>query len=256
MPLSSMKQWYKFVLFYLWVAPHALLAVLAVLMFLRRLHKSVPVFFVYAVYETVGFALRFASYLMASGPRNGYRYVFITTLGGSIALRFGIIQEIFQNIFREYSRLEKMATAAMRWITCLLLLAAVAVAFDYSGTLSDDLLAGIALLDRSAAIIQAGLLLFVFLISSMFGLSWRSFVFGIALGFGIFASTDLAVAALHLTRLSEHSRDLLDLLPTGSYHVSVLVWLGYLLTVEKPVSTYASAVPELDRWSEELEQSR
>jgi hypothetical protein len=193
---------------------------------------------------------------MSSGPRTLYRYSFIATLAGSIALRFGIIQEIFQDVFRDYSHLKKLATAAMRWITGLLALAAIAVAFYYSGSLSDDLMAGVALLDRSVAIIQAGLLLFLFLFSRMFGLSWRSFVFGIAIGFGIFASTELAVAALHLSHLTEHSKDLLDLLPTGSYHVSVLVWFSYLLTAERPVSTYTATVPELDRWSGELERSR
>jgi hypothetical protein len=56
--------------------------------------------------------------------------------------------------------------------------------------------------------------------------------------------------------LSEHSRYLLDLLPTGSYHVSVLVWLGYLLKAEKPVRAAAYPVPEIEQWSGELERSQ
>ena len=111
------------------------------------------------------------------------------------------------------------------------------------------------LLDRSVAIIQAGLLLFLFLFSRMFGLSWRSYTFGIALGFGIFASTELAGWTVRLTALTEHSKDLLDLLPTGSYHVSVLVWLGYLVAAEKPVGAATYTVPEMDQWSGELERS-
>ncbi len=80
--------------------------------------------------------------------------------------------------------------------------------------------------------------------------------FGIALGFGIFASTELAYWALRLTELSEHAKDLLDLLPTGSYQISVLVWIGYLRTLEKPVSVSHYTIPELDRWSGELERPR
>jgi hypothetical protein len=116
-------------------------------------------------------------------------------------------------------------------------------------------MAGIALLSRSVAIIQAGLLLVLFLFSRIFGLSWHSCTFGIALGFGVFASTELAVSALHLTDLTEHSKDLLDLLPTGSYHVSVLVWLGYMLATEKPVGAATYSVPEVDQWSGELERT-
>ncbi len=119
-----------------------------------------------------------------------------------------------------------------------------------------SLLSGVMLLDRSVAIIQAGLLLFLFLFPRVLGLSWRSYTFGIALGFGIFASTELAYWAIRLTDLTERAKDLLDLLPTGSYHVSVLVWIVYLLAAEKPVNVHAYTVPELDRWSGELERPR
>jgi hypothetical protein len=251
-----MVQWYKFVLFYLWIAPHALLAVVPVLMFLRRLHRKFPLFFVYTLYETLGFLLRFAAYMIGHGLGGVYRYVFLVTAAGSTALRFGIIQEIFNNVFHEYPRLMGIATASMRWITGILLVSAVLLAVYSSGAVPDHFLTGIMLLDRSVAIIQAGLLLFLFLFSRMFGLSWRSYTFGIALGFGIFASTELAYWAVRLTDLTEHSKDLLDLLPTGSYHVSVLVWLGYLVAAEKPVGAAAYTAPEMDQWSGELERSR
>ncbi len=250
-----MMQWYKFVLHYLWIAPHALLAVVSVLMFVRRLHKTFPIFFLYTLYETIEFLLLFVIAGIAPTHRVLYRYVFTATLAGSIALRFGIIQEIFNHVFRDYSRLETLGAASMRWLTALLAVAAILLAFYSSGTVPDSLLSGVALLSRSVAIIQAGLLLFLFLFSHMFGLSWRSYAFGIAVGFGIFASTELAVSALHLTDLTEYSKDLLDLLSTGSYHVSVLVWLVYLLAAEKPVVAATDAVPEMDQWSGELERT-
>ncbi len=253
-----MEQWYKFVLLYLWIAPHALLVLVPVLMFVRRLYKSFPVFFAYSWYEIVVFLLLFFHRNAAMAPTQKvfYRYVFIATLAGSAALRFGVIQEMFNNVFHGYSRLETLATAAMRWVTGFLMLAAVVTAFYSSGTISDNVMAGVAVLDRSVAIIQAGLLLFLFLFSRMFGLSWRSFVFGIGLGFGILASIDLAVWALRLSNSSVPFVRWLNLVLTGSYHVSVLVWLGYLLTAEKPVRSASYTVPELDQWSGELEHPR
>ena len=131
-----MVQWYKFVLFYLWIAPHALLAVVPVLMFLRRLHRKFPLFFVYTLYETLGFLLRFAAYTIGHGLGGLYRYVFLVTAAGSTALRFGIIQEIFNNVFRDYPRLMGIATASMRWITGILLLSAVLLALYSSGAVS------------------------------------------------------------------------------------------------------------------------
>jgi hypothetical protein len=252
-----MAQWYKFVLYYLWIAPHVLLAVVPVLMFVRCLHKSFPVFFLYTLYETLEFLLRFAAYTVGHGLGGGlYRYVFIATLAGSTALRFGIIREIFNHILCDYPRLEKLAAVSMRWITGLLVVVAIVSAFYSSGTAPDNLMLGVKVLERSVTIIQAGLMLFLFLFSRMFGLSWRSFVFGIALGFAIFASTMLAAWTLELTALNEHSKQMLDLVPTGSYHVSVLVWLGYLLAGEKPVGADTYTAPEMDQWSEELERSQ
>jgi len=251
-----MAQWYKLVLYYLWIAPHVLLVGVPVLMYVRRLHKDFPIFFVYTLYETFEFLLLFVAYMIGRDTGNLYRYLFTATLVGSTALRFGVIQEIFNNVFRGYSRLETLAAVSMRWITGLLLLAAISSVLYSAGAVPENLLGMIRLLGRSVAIIQAGLLLFLFLFSRMFGLSWRSFVFGIALGFAIFASTELAKWTLELTNLTRYARGLLDLLPTGSYHVSVVVWMGYLLAAEKPVGTPTHPVPELDQWSGELERSR
>jgi hypothetical protein len=251
-----MENLLKVVLYYLWIAPHVLLAVLSVLIFVRRLHKQFPIFFVYCLYETLVFFLLFYIRAVLPAQKNLYRDVFIATLAGSTALRFGIIQEIFNNIFRDYPRVEVIATSSTRWVTGLLLIGAVVIAGYSSENIPDNLMAGIALLDRSVIVIQAGLLIFLFLFSRLFGLSWRSYTLGIALGFGIFASTELAYWALRLIDLSEHAKDLLDLLPTGSYHVSVLVWLGYLAVAEKPVGIPTCSVPEIDRWSGELERTR
>jgi hypothetical protein len=251
-----MGHWYKFVLYYLWIAPHALLAIAPVLMFLRRLHRKFPFFFVYTLYETLGFLFRFAAYTVGHGLGGLYRYVFLVTAAGSTALRFGIIQEIFDNAFRDYFRLRQVAATSMRWLTGFLVLAAGFTTFYSSGGAPDNLMVGVRLLERSVTIIQAGLLLFLFLFSRLFGLSWRSHAFGIALGFAIFASTEIAGWTLGLTALSEHSKDLLDLLPTGSYHVSVLVWLGYLVAAEKPVGAAACPAPEIDQWSGALERFR
>lgn len=247
---------YKVILYSLWIGPHLFLAVLAVLMYRRGLQRKFPTFFLYTLYEVLVFLLLFTCRMIGHSLSGVYRSVFIGTAIGSVVLRFGIIQEIFNNLFQDYPRLTEVGTLSMRWLTGILLVAAVLLALYSSGTISDHMLSGVMLLDRSVAIIQAGLLLFLFCVPSVLGLTWRTYTFGIALGFGIFASTELAYWALRLTELSEHAKDLLDLLPTGSYQVSVLVWIGYLRTLEKPVPVSHYTIPELDRWSGELERPR
>lgn len=251
-----MVHYYKFVLYYLWIAPHALLIPIAVIMYGRRLYKTFPIFFAYIVYEILQFLLLFTCYLITHALGTLYRDVFIATMILSTALRFGIIQEIFNNVFRDYPRLERLAAVSMRSITVLLVIAATFSVIYTSGTVPDNLMAGVRLLERSVTIIQVGLLLFLFVFSRVFGLSWRSYILGIAFGCALYASAQLAEWTISLMSLSEHAKELLDLLPTGSYHVSALIWLGYLLAAEKPVHATANAMPEIERWSGELERSR
>lgn len=251
-----MVQWYKFVLFYLWIAPHVLLVIVPVLMYVRRLHRKFPLFFAYTLYEVIVFLLLFTTHWWGHGLAGMYRSLFTVTALGSTVLRFGIIQELFNSVLQGYPRLMLIASRSMLWITGILLVSAIVLAVYSPGVVTDHLLKGVALLDRSIAIIQAGMLFFLFLFSRMLGLLWRSVAFGIALGFGIYASAELIVSALRLTDLTDHAKDLLDLLPTGTYHVSVLLWLGYLLAAEKPVNAYSGTVPELELWSSELERSR
>jgi hypothetical protein len=250
-----MMHGYRFLLYYLWIAPHILLALVAIVMRVKRLDVSFPLFAIYTWYEVAEFVLLFAIAVTKLIQGMLYMRVFLVTLAVSTALRFGILQEIFNNVFREHGRADAIARVLLRWTTGILLAAAISCAIFAPGPTSSSLIAATAWLGRGIAIIQCGLVLFLLVFSRLIGLSLQSYVFGIALGFGILSTVELANWAMRSGDLTESTRKALDLLTTGSYHVAVLLWLAYLIVPAKRVLQHAD-VPagDVEQWNRELER--
>jgi hypothetical protein len=250
-----MSRWYKFLFFYLWIAPHVLLAAVAVLLWSRNLFKSFPVFVLYVWYEIAEFVLLFT--IATTGLSKGAWYVraYLVSLAMSTALRFGVIQEIFNNVFRDHGPVDALARVSIRWTTGFLLAAAILIATFAPGPTSNNLITGAAWIGRGIAIIQCGLVLFLLLFSELLGLRLQNYVFGIALGFGILASVELANWAMHTRDLSEPMARALNLLPTAGYLVAVLVWLGYLFApATEMLRPHDVPVGDVDQWNRELER--
>ena len=250
-----MMHWDKLLSLYLWIAPHLLLAVVAVLLWKRRLHIEFPVFVVYVWYEIAEFIVLFA--ISGTGPHHRVWYfrVFLITLAISVALRFGVIQEIFNNMFQEQGKLDSLARVSLRWTTGFLLLGAVLIPIFASGQTSNNLIADLAWLGRGIAIIQCGLVLFLLVFSRLYGLSVQSYLFGIALGFGILSSVELANWAMRAEGPSVSTARALNLLTTGGYHIAVLIWLGYLIAPARVmVQPHELPAGDVHHWNTELER--
>jgi len=247
--------WDRLLLFYLWVAPHLLLGVIAALLWKRRLHFEFPVFALYVWYEIAEFIVLFT--ISKTGlNQNWYVRIFPLTLAISAVLRFGVIQEIFNNIFGEERKLKALARISLRWITACLILGAILVSIFAFDQTSNTLIAGAAWVGRAVAIIQCGLVLFLFLFSGMLGVSLQSHVFGIALGFGILSSVQFANSAMRAGELSGSMARVLNLLSTGGYHIAVLIWLGYLIVpARKSIQPPDEPVMcDVHHWNNELER--
>jgi hypothetical protein len=250
-----MMYWHKLLLLYLWIAPHLLLAVVAVLLWKHRLHIKFPVFVVYVYYEMAEFFVLFAISETGLHQQVWYFRFFLITLAISAVLRFGVIQEIFNNMFQKQGKVESLARVSVRWTTGFLLLGSVLIPIFASGQISNNLIADIAWLGRGVAIIQCGLVFFLLAFSRLYGLSVQTYMFGIALGFGILSSVELANWAMRTVGLSESTARALNLLTTGGYHIAVLIWLGYLIAPARAiVQPRELHVGELHHWNTELER--
>ncbi len=246
--------WYKVLSLFLWVTPHVLLGVLAVILFRRRLYREFPVFFASVLYEIAEFILLFVLYSV-SGAGTQYAYAFSATLLLSIAVRFGVIDEVSKDLLRESPFLRISAKRLLRGVAGLLLVMGVLFAVYAPGDNAVRWHAGVSVIDRGAAMVQCGLLLSLLLFSHFLGLSWRRPALGITLGLGILTSVDLATSALRAEFTGGAARQLLNLLVTGASLICVSLWIGYLWAPELEPAASLAVVPhdEVETWNKELQ---
>src|ERR1017187_1857104 len=245
--------WHKVLSLFLWITPPVLLGVLAVVLCKRGLYREFPVFFAYVLYEIAGFVSLFALSSILGVTSEQYAYAFSVAVLLGIALRFGVIDEVSKDLFRESQFLKISAKRLLRSVACLLLVVGVLFAVYAPGNNSVRWHAGISVVNRGAAMVQCGLLLSLLLFSRFLGLSWRRPAFGITLGLGVLSSVDLAAYAVR-AEFTDAWVPYLNLLITGTYLVCVSIWIGYLLVPElKPASLEVLPHEEVETWNREFQ---
>ena len=245
----------KLLWYYLWIAPHLLQIGIAGIMFQRKLIRLFPYFFAYTCFEVFEFGLLLASDRFHIGKVSYFSLYSVTAVVSTI-LRFGIILEILRQLSSSYAVLERVLKPLFRWVTIGLLIAALALAVYAGGDRSNRSWFVMNMLDRTALILQMGLLAGLFSFSRYLTLSWRNQVFGIALGLGVYATVDLVAAAI-LSQTGFLYATLLDYTSMAAYQCSVLIWIFYLLRRERNRSDDVSDLPthhDVEAWNEELER--
>jgi len=240
---------------YLWIAPDILLLITAWMMLRLGLFREFPMFLSYAVFESLQGATLFI--LDHSSAISGVAYWNAHWAGMlvSIVLRFAVIHEIFASVFRPYPALIGFSRLLIRWTTVLLLFAAVILTASAAMD-TPFLLSGVHLLNRAVGLVQSGLLVLLFIFCAYFRLSWRAYTYGIAMGLGIFASVDLATAALRVWLGTPAAGSyVFDFVTMTTYHCCVLIWLVYML-VPEAASQSVQDVPDhnLEQWSAEMQR--
>jgi hypothetical protein len=250
-----MFQPHSFLWHYLWVAPNVLLALLALLMWKRGLHREFPAFFCYAVFEASGGILLYAVDVSPSVSATVFwwSYLFFLVVEGFI--KFVVIGEVFTRLLSSYPPLGRLAKVLICSVGTVLVFTATIIA-SYANPTPFWLISTTRVLGRSVSVVQCGLIVFLFIFAAHFHLRWGRSIFGIILGFGITASVYLAYWALVADWLFQQNSYLLDFVNMATYHVCVLIWFYYLLLPQKSVTTSAVALPEhnLELWNRELER--
>ncbi len=242
--------------YYLWIAPHLLLVGVFFVMWRRRLIQPFPWFFAYVAGEVAQFPVLLCSRFLPSMTGEVYFRLYYICMAVSTAFRFGIIAGALRQLFRQAPALQHSGRQLFRWLTAILLLAGLGIAAYAGGNTSDRVWFLVNVLNRTALILQTGLLVALFAITRYLGLSWRNQTLGICLGLGLYACVDLVAAAIR-SQTGPAYNVALNYFSMSAYHASTVIWLVYLLAPERALMRVAPTEQEhvnAEAWNRELER--
>ena len=228
------------------------LAILAALV-RRDLLKDLRWFFSYTAFqvlvtvvETVEIALKVSDLT--------YFYTFYIAELFSIALALCVIYEVFGSVLRPYDGLRNLGGKLYLYASVALGLVALATVVFGSGAETYRFVQVINLSQLGLRAVQVGLLVLLFITARALALSWRSYSFGIALGYGTYAIVDLALSAIRVKYGLPVLR-LVSLLGPLAYIVAIAIWSWYILQPER-IAQLVRVIPynDIAKWNEKLEE--
>lgn len=238
----------------LWAAQPLLEGALAYSLWRRKLHRDFPVFFAYLLAQIAMFCILFPIVTWASNAffNRYWYYIDWGTTAIGIGLGLKVLHEIAMDVFRPFPTLKDLGTVLFRWAALVMLLVGVVVA---ASTTSDMpiLEQAVIAVQRCVRLAQMGLVLFLLMFASYFRIHWRHRSFGLALGFGFVATTELVIEAMQLNGNGYVSQGVASVVVTTSYVLSLFIWLTYSW-VQSPAVLTESARLKTQRWDRSLNE--
>jgi hypothetical protein len=207
----------------LWITPLVLQYSIAAAMLRRQLIRIFPIFFTYTVWVSA----RETALLFIRYPSNLYASVYLWGDALAVLLGIGVIVEAIHLIFPSHPLLRRLLRSV--WIFAMIA-AVMSLLLLISARASgpDPALEWILLLERSARLLQASMLVVVTAFMSRLGLRWHHYLVGIVVGFGVYSALDLAALEfrghLHLVTGVTYA-----LLQSSAYNLGAIIWAFYFL---------------------------
>ena len=223
-----------------WLAGPVLQITLLIFMIRRKLQIVFPRFFSYVVLQTVKSGILFLIY------RYNHENYFDAYWSGnaiSVLLAVTVMDEILHNLLKQYGGIQSLASVIFRWACGLLLLLSIVNAFSNQQTNADRVVSAVLAFDRSVRVMQCGLFFLLIILCRFLRNCWRQHVFGIALGFGIFASIELMLVSI-VMHFGDGPVAILSVVKSAAYNVVTLLWIMYLRRQSEPV-LQVDAAPQL-----------
>lgn len=187
--------------------------------------------------------------LLAGRESVVYCAFFWVAYGTSGVLTFLTAQQIFRDALEPLPGLRRLALVAFRWVAVVSVAVSVVPAivplFFHRQSLQITVLQAM----RCVSVLEFCLLAFILLSAQGLGISWRSRIVGITLGFGVLAIVD-SVCFMFLLRSLSQLLPWLLIRETGSV-VAASIWLGSLLMHDsRRTAVQLKSGSQLKKWNE------
>jgi hypothetical protein len=207
-----------------WLLSPTLQAGVLLAMYRRGLLRRYPAFLAYTILDVASACILAA--LAYRPPYTAYFYAYYAQLVLSIVISFAVSWEIIKFALR------RSKPTGLRWFgiigTFVLLIGALGVFLRPEPLTRDAILGLMALGDHSLRWLQVVLFVALIFFGKAVRLSWKSITFGLAVGFGVFAIVNLAIAS----ELSHHgplTSATVSTMNSVAYLVAVTIWLLYVI---------------------------
>jgi hypothetical protein len=207
-----------------WILGPLLQITLLLFMLQHKFHKEFPRFFSYIIFQVLKTGCLFVGYRYFN---DNYFEAYWTGNALSVIFAVAVMDEILRSLLKEYGGIRILATTIFRWSCGLLFLLAIVGAMSSAETSGDRIVAAVFGFDRSMRLMEVGLFLLLMVLCRVLKDCWRQPIFGIALGFGVFASVELILVSFVMWHGSRQG-ETISLVKSLAYNVVTLVWIGYL----------------------------
>jgi hypothetical protein len=207
-----------------WLLGPVLQVTLLVFMVRRKLQLVFPRFFSYIVLQIVKSVILFLIYRY---NREGYFDAYWSGNAISVLLAVAVMDEILHSLLKQYGGIQSLTSIIFRWSCGLLLLLSILNAFWSQQSSVDKVVSAVLAFDRSVRIMQCGLFFLLMILCRFLRNCWRQHEFGIALGFGIFASIELMVVSI-LMHFGDAPIAIVSLVKSAAYNGVTVLWIMVL----------------------------
>lgn len=221
--------------YYLWIVPHLICGVAALIAFRRNLHKAYPAFISLLVFSFVFELWIVWTVALVWRSPHLHKWFMVFDVVAVFLLEMLVLHELLSQCRISRNSLARLLRPLPRWAAGLTILFAVLVTALLPQTAQEAVMKVFVRLDLGLNIIAVGLLLAILVAARILHILLPSVALGIALGLGITAAVEIGISPL-MSVFGRSSYIALDVVRMAAFHVSAVVWLVSFLLPERTVA--------------------